>query len=201
MGLMFYAELGRIGVYHAQELLHMMNINASNPTDVSLTRSFIGHSLPSSNLLRIDRWRWGEFNKSLSNSPDSQIVDLLLPYRDVAYRIDQVFDMMEQSGLQVLKLLQPAIYEPESYVRDPKILSRIPKDAKSRALFAELMAGNIYHHFLYVGKKDTHTNGPVRSVRARMFNHFTLTSEEYHSHRAHSYIARKKSTNSTMTKT
>jgi hypothetical protein len=39
------------------------------------------------------------------------------------------------------------------------MLSRIPKDTKSRALFAELLSGNIYHHFLYVGKKAT--SGPV----------------------------------------
>ena len=161
MGLMFYAELGRTGVYHVQELLHMMDVNASNPFDVSFTRSFVGHALPSSNWLRANPWRWNDFNTSLDTSPDSQIVDLLLPYRDVAYRIDQVFDMMEHSGLRVLQLLQPAIYDPESYVRDPKILSRIPKDKKSRALFSELLSGNIYHHFLYVGKKDIQTNGAV----------------------------------------
>ena len=98
MGLMFYAELGRIGVYHAQELLQMLAINASDPKDVSLTRTFVGHSLPKTNWLRMNEWRWNDFNTSLASSPDSQIVDLLLPHRDVAYRVDQVFDMVESSG-------------------------------------------------------------------------------------------------------
>lgn len=130
----------------------MLRVDADQQ-GIEFARTFLGHTLPHTNWLRMDSWRWNTFNTSLHHSLDSQIVDLLMPMRDEAYMIDDVFRMVRAAELRVLQLIQPAIYRPESYVRDPVVLSRVPQDKPTRARFAELYAGNIYHHFLFVGKE------------------------------------------------
>lgn len=161
MGLMFYGELGRTGIYHAQEMLRMMNVPPTS-SGIEFARNFISAALPSTNWLRANPSRWEMFNMSMQNTEDAQLIDVLMPYRDVAYRVDQVYAMVEAADLKVLQLLQPAVYRPESYVDDPSVLERVPRDERSRAVFAELLAGNIGHHFLYVGKRETESVGPFR---------------------------------------
>jgi len=161
MGLMFYGSLGRRGIYDMQRLLKLMDVPPTNK-GIKFVREFVSHGLPPTNWLRNDPQRWQSFNRSMHASKDAQIVDMLMPFRDVAYRVDQVFDMVKAAGMKVLQLLQPAIYRPETYVRDPDVLSRIPTDPKGRASFAELLAGNMYHHFLYVAKRDGSAPGPFQ---------------------------------------
>ena len=152
MSLMFYGKLGRTGLYPVQELLRMMRVS-NDAEGIDFVRRFVSNGLPSSNLLRSDDWFFNEFNTSLHTSKPAQIVDVLMPFRDVAYRIDQVFRMIQRADLRVVELLQPAIYRPESYITDSETLARVPSGKIERALFAELLAGNIGHHFLYVSKK------------------------------------------------
>ncbi len=151
MGLMLYAPLGRTGVYPAQAMLRGLGeggLGEDLPLGerVVLARRLLD-ALPATNWLRRNPFL-GDHKKS-----DAELVDLLLHARDRAYHVEQVVELVAGAGLRLVSFIEPARYQPASYLKDPVLLKRLAGlDPLARAAFAEKLAGNIKKHILYVVK-------------------------------------------------
>ncbi|HEY2890372.1 MAG TPA: class I SAM-dependent methyltransferase [Dongiaceae bacterium] len=146
MGLMLYGALGRSGVYEAQAMLKAL-VSADEPlsTGIDLAKRLI-EQLPATNMLTrnpaIGDYRRGE---------DAALVDLLLHPRDRAYRIAEIEMLVKGAGLQIVSFINPWRYDPDNYLSDAKLRSRLATlSPLMRAGFAEMLAGNIKSHICYV---------------------------------------------------
>ncbi len=157
MGLMLYAPLGRTGVYPAQAMLRAVGGGLSLAERVALARRLLD-ALPATNWLRRNPFL-GDHKRS-----DAELVDLLLHARDRAFSVPEVAALSEAAGLRVVAFVEPARYEPASYLKDPVLLKRLSAlDRMQRAAFAENLAGNMKTHVFYVVKAS---NGADTLARA-----------------------------------
>ncbi len=146
MGLMLYGALGRGGVYHAQAMLRMLAAGDAAPaTRIDLAKRLMAE-LPETNWLArnpaIGDYRRGE---------DAAIFDLLLHSCDRAFTVGEVADLVTGAGLEIVSFIDPWRYDPDSYVSDVKLKTRLAAlPPLARASFAELLAGNIKSHVCYV---------------------------------------------------
>ncbi len=109
---MLYGELGRTGVYPAQEMLRQLAGSRPDGEKLALARRLL-KDLPASN--------WLLRNPHVSDhlADDAGLYDLLLHSRDRAYRVPEIFDLLESAGLRLVTFIEPLRYEPASYLRDP----------------------------------------------------------------------------------
>ncbi len=157
MGLMVYAPHGRTGVYPVQAMLRNLGADLPLGERVALARRLLD-ALPASNWLRRNPFL-GDHKKS-----DAELVDLLLHARDRAYSVEQVGALVAGAGLRLVSFIEPARYEPASYLKDAVLLKRLARlDPLARAAFAEDLAGNIKKHIFYVVKDG---NGADTLARA-----------------------------------
>jgi len=143
MGLMVYGELGRTGVYHAQEMLRMIARDGSNAERVATARRLVD-SLPPTNWLRR--------NPAISDykREDAALFDLLLHSRDRAYRVPELVAELRQAGLRPVAFIEPALYDPDTFVRDTELRRRLALlPWLERCAFAELLSGNLRKHTVY----------------------------------------------------
>jgi SAM-dependent methyltransferase len=145
IGLMLYGALGRTGVYHAQAMLRRL-APGSEPAArrIAMAKRLLGQ-LPATNwLLRnpaIGDWR----------RDDSGLFDLLLHARDRAYTVPEIAALAAGAGLEVVSFVDPWRYDPESYLSDAALKTKLAGLAPlERAAFAELLAGNIKAHVCYL---------------------------------------------------
>ncbi len=157
MGLMVYAPLGRTGVYPAQAMLRDLGAGLPLGERVALARRLLD-ALPATNWLRRNPFL-GDHKRS-----DAELVDLLLHARDRAYSVDQVAALIAGAGLRLVSFIEPARYQPASYLKDPVLLKRLAGlDPLARAAFAEALAGNIKKHIFYVVKASNHADTVARA--------------------------------------
>jgi SAM-dependent methyltransferase len=143
LGLMVYGALGRTGVYPLQEALRDLGRDLPLEERVGIARRLLD-GLPATNWFRRNPFL-GDHKRS-----DAELVDLFLHARDRAYRVRQVADLLSEAGLAPVAWIEPARYEPATYLRDPVLLKRLeglgPSD---RAAVAEALAGNMKKHVVY----------------------------------------------------
>jgi SAM-dependent methyltransferase len=162
IGLMVYGALGRTGVYATQAMLRRIAPPAadggpSEPERLRLARRLVGQ-LPPTNWLRrnlfvADHLRGG----------DAGLYDLLLHGADRAFEVAELAAMVDAAGLAVAAFIEPARYQPASYLSDPALLDRVATlDRLEQAAFAERLAGNMKTHVAYLVPK-----GRVESAVAR----------------------------------
>ena len=157
MGLMVYAPLGRTGVYPAQAMLRGLGGGLPLGERVTLARRLLD-ALPATNWLKRNPFL-GDHKKS-----DAELVDLLLHARDRAYSVEQVAALVAGAGLRLVSFIEPARYDPASYLKDPVLLKRLARlDPQARAAFAEDLAGNIKMHVLYVVKGSNRADTVARA--------------------------------------
>jgi SAM-dependent methyltransferase len=146
LGLMVYGALGRIGVYHAQSMLRMLT-DADEPQPARLDRARrLLKQLPHSNWLVRN-----PFVGDHLQGGDAGLFDLLLHARDRAYTVPELADLAAAADLAVVALIEPARYEPETYLTDPALIQRARRlDPLGRAALAELIAGDLKHHIAYL---------------------------------------------------
>ena len=148
IGLMVYGELGRSGVYPMQELLRMLGESEPAERRLELAKRLL-RQLPATNLfvrnpVLGDHLRAG----------DAGIHDLLLHWRDRAYRVPELIALIEGAGLAPTALIEPWRYDPASYLADPKLLAPLGAAGRwRRAAAAELIAGNLKTHIAYAVPK------------------------------------------------
>jgi len=162
MGLMLYGELGRTGVYHAQEMLRILAPAAEPAPERIETAKRLLAELPTTNWLSLNP-AVGDWRRD-----DAGLFDLLLHARDRAYRVPEIVDLAARAGLEVVAFVDPWRYDPDSYLADPKLKARLTSLSKlERAAFAELLAGNIKSHNCYVvaaGRAATALSAPSDSA-------------------------------------
>ena len=148
MGLMVYASYGRTGLYPAQDMLKALGGDLTLKARVEQARRLL-EALPPTNWLRRNPFL-GDHKRS-----DAELVDLLLHSQDRAYSVEEVGELLESAGLRLVSFIEPARYRPESYLKDPKLLTGLHgKSRLERAAFAEKLAGNIKTHVFYVSRRD-----------------------------------------------
>lgn len=148
MGVMLYGELGRIGVYHVQGMLGLLDDGAApGPERLALARKLLGQ-LPTTHWLKRN-----PFVGDHLDGTDAGLYDLLLHRRDRAYRVPEVADLAAAAGLEVVTFVEPARYDPANYLSDARLLegaAALPP--LERAAFAELLAGNLKKHVFYLAR-------------------------------------------------
>ena len=144
MGLMVYGTLGRTGVYHLQDAMGVMADEAPDGERLRLMKRLL-KDLPRTNWLKRNPFVGDHFQGG-----DAGIFDLLLHRRDRSYRIGEVFELLAAAGLAPVATIEPARYDPATYLSDPALLkaARARPPAEQAAL-AELLSGAMTKHIVY----------------------------------------------------
>jgi SAM-dependent methyltransferase len=149
MGLMLYGEYGRTGVYPMQAMLQGLGRDLPLERKVVLARRLLA-ALPKTNWLRHNR-HLGDHEKS-----DAELADLFLHARDRAFTVPQLAQLVRSAELEIVAFIEPARYEPTTYLGDPVVLEQLEGLGQlERAGFAEALAGNIKKHLFYAAKRGT----------------------------------------------
>jgi SAM-dependent methyltransferase len=160
MGLMVYAPLGRTGVYPTQAMLRSLGEGLPLAERIGLARRLLA-ALPATNWLKRNPFL-GDHKRS-----DAELVDLLLHARDRAYSVSEVAALVAGAGLRLVSFIEPARYDPATYLKDPVLLKRLQGLAPlARAGVAEDLAGNIKKHVVYVVKGSNEADTVARADSA-----------------------------------
>jgi SAM-dependent methyltransferase len=152
IGLMLYGELGRTGVYPMQALLRTLAGDMPDRDRLALARRVLA-TLPETN--------WLKRNPLLSDhfSSDAGLYDLLLHSRDRAYRVPELYALLERAGLRLVSFIETLRYAPETYVADPALRRCFAAlDEPARHQVAEELCGSLKNHVFYAvrrGRGDT----------------------------------------------
>ncbi len=144
IGLMVYAPLGRTGVYPMQDALRAMTDGLPPADKVALARRLI-QQLPASNWL-LNNPFVGDHRQA-----DANLYDLLLHSQDRPYSVGELAELAESAGLAIGSLIDPARYEPSTWIKDPRLLKRL--DGLSwleRAAWTERVTGGMTKHIAYL---------------------------------------------------
>lgn len=146
MGLMVYGELGRRGVYEMQALAEAFAPQTMSPAERLAIGKRLFATLPPSNWLKRN-----PFVRDHIEGGDAGFYDLLLHARDRAYTVDAFEALLATADLEVVSYIEPALYDPSSYLRDPGLAaaaSALPR--RAQAALAEQIAGMLTKHVAYV---------------------------------------------------
>ncbi len=159
MGLMLYGEYGRTGIYPMQAMLRDLGRGLKLEDRIGLARRLMA-ALPETNWLRRNPYL-GDHEKS-----DAELVDLFLHSRDRAFTVPQLAELAGSAELDIVAFVEPARYEPATYLGDPNLLACLEGlNRVERAGFAEALAGNIKKHVVYVAKTGTGNGRMARPER------------------------------------
>ena len=150
MGLMFYGELGRTGVYPLQRALRRLTAGEDDGQKIALVRRVLA-ALPESN--------WFRRNDLLADhqgTDDAGLYDLLLHARDRAYIVPELFDLAAAAGLAITGFIEPVRYDPLTYLHDDDALRDRARALgfAERCALAEELCGNLKTHVFYVVRHD-----------------------------------------------
>jgi SAM-dependent methyltransferase len=151
LGLMVYGALGRTGVYPAQAMLRALGDDdeAEPAARVAVARRLLAQ-LPPTNWLKRN-----PFIADHLKGGDAGLYDLLLHSRDRAYTVPEVAALADGAGLRITAFVEPALYDPASYLTDPQILARLGRLSwLDRCAFAENLAGTLRKHVFYAVRAD-----------------------------------------------
>lgn len=155
IGLMVYGELGRIGVYHMQEMIRLVAGDEGDDIRLDFARRLLSQ-LPATNWLRRN-----PFVRDHLEQGDAGLYDLLLHAKDRAYRVPEVAELAEAAGLRIIAFIDPAFYEPASYLGDSGLVEALDGlPWLERCRFAELLAGNMRKHVFYAVKSANPVTPP-----------------------------------------
>ncbi|MCW5700022.1 MAG: class I SAM-dependent methyltransferase [Rhodospirillales bacterium] len=161
MGLMLYGELGRTGVYPFQGMMAMLATAETAGARLEWARRLVAQ-LPETNWLRRN-----PFVKDHLSQGDSGFYDLLLHERDRAFWVPEIAALTAAAGLRITAFIEPAFYDPASYLKDPRLIARVSRLSwLERCAFAELLAGNMRKHVFYVVAADNPVAPPSPEDKA-----------------------------------
>lgn len=147
MGIMLYAPLGRIGVYHAQSMLKMIGAKAPAEMRLDMARRLL-KGLPDTNWLRRN-----PFVGDHSGLGDAGLYDLLLHSRDRPFSVPEVVQLAAGAHMRVVTFIDPIRYEAGVWVKDKDLLQRVLElPPLQRWAFTEMFTGNIKKHIFYLVK-------------------------------------------------
>jgi SAM-dependent methyltransferase len=143
MGLMLYGALGRTGVYPLQAALRALAPEADPAARVAVAKRLL-RDLPASN--------WLNRNPFLTShrADDAALYDLLLHSTDRAYRVGEVYALLAGAGLTPTVFVEPARYDPLSYLGDETLRRRVEGlPPPARQALAEELSGAMKVHSFY----------------------------------------------------
>jgi SAM-dependent methyltransferase len=148
LGVMVYAPYGRTGVYPMQQMLRQLAGDRPLSEQVATARR-LWDRLPTSNWLRRNPYV-GDHKRS-----EAELVDLLLHARDRSYTVPEFADLLAAGGLRPAAFLEPARYDPATYLNDPKLLQPLAEAGLvERTAFAERLTGTMKKHIAYAVPTD-----------------------------------------------
>jgi SAM-dependent methyltransferase len=186
IGLMVYATTGRTGVYQMQELMRLVNGDeADAQRKIANTRDLLA-SLPATN--------WFKRSEDLHHDHkmgDAGIYDLLLHSQDRSYSVGELFDWLgdEADGAKsghgmhleftdVQRGLSPYLPHMVLGSKPPAMAAALRKlPRRQQYEVAELMAGTLITHSLYVTHGDTCKAPYGDAEYVPFFYHEPLTGE------------------------
>ena len=156
LGVMLYGTLGRIGVYHVQDILRIIAPGSLAPQE----RIRIARKL----LANLPRFNWLKLNPAITEQEwkgDAELFDLLLHTRDVSYDVENANQLVTAAGLRIAAFVPPAVYEPSTYIQDQELLERMShlRDVE-RAMIAEKLIGALNKLVFYVVRADNPVKPP-----------------------------------------
>jgi SAM-dependent methyltransferase len=144
MGLMFYGEYGRTGIYDLQDIMRRIAPNDDQTSQLPILKSLLA-GLPATN--RLVR------NAAVPHAPDqhdAELVDKFLHPQDRAYTVPGLAALCEQAGLRITAFAPAGRYDPATYLQDDNLRRRcLGMTYLERAALAELIAGNMGRHIFY----------------------------------------------------
>ncbi|MEA0970585.1 Cass I SAM-dependent methyltransferase [Candidatus Megaera venefica] len=149
--IMVYAQYGRTGVYQMQELLRRTGKGIGNRQEKVISAWDVINSLPQTN--------WYKKGGDLMNGPfdDHELYDRFLHAQDRAYTIPQLYEFVENAGLNIVNFILPysrASLNIESYFKDSSTKERIKSlPLREQQAICEIMGGNIITHEIYISKQ------------------------------------------------
>jgi SAM-dependent methyltransferase len=151
MMIMLYGKYGRTGVYQMQELMRRINVNEGDlPARIDNTKAVL-ECLPKTNWFKRGEDLIGD-HKELG---DTGVVDVFLHAQDRPYTVEEVYELVEGCGLQLIELIDQgrAQYMVGSYLRHPGLLEKITRlPRRQQRAIAELVAGDQTRHNFYVAR-------------------------------------------------
>lgn len=162
MGIMVYAPYGRAGVYPLQDALRALADGLPDAERLALARRLLAR-LPATNGFRR--------NERLADhlASDAGLYDLLLHSRDLPFDAEALWDLVEGAGLAVAAFIEPARYDPATYLADPALLRRAQGlDRRARAALAERLSGDIAKHIVYLVEPARTETAVARPDRPEM---------------------------------
>ena len=175
VGIMVYGALGRIGIYHVQDMMRVLAPPGTNEDKarVALTRRLVDNLPPTAWLNR------NGLVRDHKDGGDPGIYDLFLHARDRAYRVPEVLNLVGTAKLRLITFIEPYRYDPLLLVRDPQLKKALAGlDSLDRAAFAELYLGNIKKHVFYAVRADNPVAPPLSDTPATVPTLVGLTPEE-----------------------
>lgn len=151
LAIMVYAKYGRTAIYQTQELIRMVNSNATSSIQEEVNNAWkILSSLPQTNWLKrseglhTDHERYGDIG----------LYDLFLHKQDRAYSIPELFDWLNQADLNFIEFSSSkSDYDPRCYIKDQELLqSVLSKNKQEQYAISEIISGAIIKHSFYCGK-------------------------------------------------
>ncbi len=154
MMLMVYATYGRAPVYMVQELVRLLSDGAKLDDRMKLARSVIdalGAEHP------FQPQEWGD----AKNAGEAALAELLLNPRDRAYTVSELYELVENAGLDVVRFHDDTTYDPGNYVADGELRASLGTlSVREEARAAELLNGRLRTHTVFAG-------GPGNALRRR----------------------------------
>ncbi len=158
MGIMIYAQHGRMAVYQVQELMRLIN---KNQPDSTLRVENLKKTLPNLDVNHfLNHWkRVNPINDGTGVYGSAGLYDLYLHEQDRAYTIKEIYEWAEDNNLHLPTTPghggKQFYYLPKSYIKDPELLEEIEKlPLKDQHAIGELMNGQIIKHVFYLTQKQ-----------------------------------------------
>jgi 2-polyprenyl-3-methyl-5-hydroxy-6-metoxy-1,4-benzoquinol methylase len=148
MHIMVYAPYGRTGIYMLQEFCHVIGIqpNKTDIHDLAQTLQLLPDDHPLQHRLR----------DSLDFRSEAGLADALLHPQDRAYSVQQLFDFIQNCGLNFGRWQRQAPYLPQcSSIANSPFFSRIDQlSANQKYAAMELFRGTMVRHSFIAYRED-----------------------------------------------
>ena len=153
MHLMVYAPYGRAGVYMMQEYCRRLNMGTSEEEIRDLMS--VLRNLPDNHPLLIAQGGSKEFPNA------DALADAVLNPRDRSYSVSQVFDFLENNGLQLSRWYWQAAYRPQCIfvAGTPHAMKLTALPEREQYMQMELWRALMPNHSFVAHRDDTNNNG------------------------------------------
>jgi ubiquinone/menaquinone biosynthesis C-methylase UbiE len=150
MNIMVYAQIGRTGVYHIQEMMRMVNRGEKSRQQEVKNGWTMINALPNTNWYS----RGKELLQDHIHHGDVGMYDMFLHKQDRAYTVPELYEFVEKAGLNFVDFNSchsRLALRIENYVTDPELLAKLQKlKLAEQQGIAEIMTGNIIKHSIYI---------------------------------------------------